>query len=174
MRPFAAAVVLLLAGALPAMADDLPARKVGLWEVRTSLENRGGAGITVRQCIDAATDQMMMSSAGPLAQSACPKHDVQRSGDTTTIDSTCAFSGKTAVSHAVITGSLDTSYTMTVTTEGEAMPGGSKVTMTVTAKWLGPCTADQKPGDMIFGNGVKLNILEMQKAGPSQGIPLPR
>jgi len=42
------------------------------------------------------------------------------------------------------------------------------------AKWLGPCAADQKPGDMIMGNGFKVNILEMQKRGLSQGIPLPR
>jgi hypothetical protein len=40
-------------------------------------------------------------------------------------------------------------------------------------KWLGPCAADQKPGDMIMG-GIKLNILDMQKNGLSQGIPLPR
>ena len=26
------------------------------------------------------------------------------------------------------------------------------------AKWLGPCAADQKPGDMIMPNGMKLNI----------------
>jgi len=172
MRRFAAAAALLLTGALPVWADDVPSRKPGLWAVRTSFENRGGARTTVQQCIDAATDQMMMSSAGPLAQSACPKRDVQRSGDTTTIDSTCTLAGKTATAHAVITGRLDTTYTMTVTAEGEALPGG-KDAMTVTAKWLGPCTADQKPGDMIMGNGIKLNILEMQKAGPSQGVPLP-
>lgn len=168
-----AAAAVLLAGAMPARADDVPGRKPGLWAVRTSYENRNGARIVVRQCVDAATDQMMMSSAGPLAPSACPKRDVQRSGDATTIDSTCTLAGKTATAHAVITGSLDTTYTMTVTAEGEAVQGGKDV-MTVTAKWLGPCAADQKPGDVIMGNGIKLNVLEMQKAGPSQGIPLPK
>jgi hypothetical protein len=33
------------------------------------------------------------------------------------------------------------------------------------AKWLGPCTGDQKPGDMIMGNGMKFNVLDMQKQG---------
>ena len=173
MRRIGAAAVLVLAGAIPALAAEIPARKAGLWEIRTSLESRGGAGMTVQQCSDAATDQMMMSSGGPLAQGACPRRDVKRSGNTVTIDSTCTFKDRTATTHAVITGSFDSAYTMTVTSQSDAMPGG-KMTMTMEGKWLGPCAADQKPGDMIMGGGLKLNILEMQKHGLSQGIPLPR
>jgi Protein of unknown function (DUF3617) len=172
MRLIRAISVLTLAGATPALAAELPSRKPGLWEVKTSFENRGGAGLTVQQCIDAATDQMMQSSAGPLAQAACSRRDVQKSGDTVTLDSTCTLGGKTATAHAVITGSFDSAYTMTVTSQGDALPGG-KMSMTMAAKWLGPCTADQKPGDMIMGNGLKMNILELQKRLPSHGVPLP-
>ena len=173
MRLIGAAAVLVLVGAMPALAAELPTRKAGLWEVKMSFENRNAAAPTIQQCIDAATDQMMQSSAGPFAQAACSKRDVQRSGNTITIDATCALAGKTATSHSVITGSFDSAYTMTVTSESEGLPGG-KMTMTMAAKWLGPCAADQKPGDMIMGNGIKMNILEMQKRGLSQGVPLPR
>jgi hypothetical protein len=55
-------------------------------------------------------------------------------------------------------GTFDSAYTMTVTSQSEAAPG-SAITMRMEAKWLGPCAADQKPGDMIFANGVKVNIL---------------
>ncbi len=174
MRGIGAVAFLILAGAMPALAAEVPSRKAGLWEIKTSLENRGGAGMTVQQCIDAATDQVMMSSAGPLAQAVCPRRDVQRSGDTITIDSACTFMDKTATTHAVITGSLDSAYTMKVTTQSDAMVGG-EMAMTMTGKWLGPCASDQKPGDLIMGGGaIKLNILEMQKLAPSQGIPLPK
>jgi hypothetical protein len=172
MGRFGATTILIVAGILPALGAELPSRKAGLWEVKMNFENRNGASPAIQQCIDAATDQMMQSSAGPLAQAACSRRDVQKSGNTVTIDSTCTVGGKTATSHAVITGSFDSAYTMTVTSEGDAMPGG-KMTMTIAAKWLGPCTADQKPGDMIMGNGFKMNILEMQKHGLSQGVPLP-
>jgi hypothetical protein len=172
MARFAMAGVVLLTAVLPAPADDMPARKAGLWEVKTGFENRGGATVTVRQCIDAGTDQLMMSTTGPLAQSVCPKRDVRQSGDTVTIDAACTVVNKTATTHAVVTGNLDSAYVMTVTAQGEALPAGT-MTMTMTGKWLGPCTADQKPGDMIMPNGLKLNILEMQKRPPSQGIPLP-
>ncbi len=173
MRAITATAVALLAGTIPVLAAELPARKAGLWEIRTTFENRNGAAATIQQCIDAATDQMMQSNAGPFAQASCAKRDVQKSGDTVTIDSTCTLAGKTATSHAVITGSFDSAYTMTVASQSEALPGG-KMTITMAAKWLGPCAADQKPGDVIMANGIKMNILEMQKRGLSQGVPLPR
>jgi hypothetical protein len=32
--------------------------------------------------------------------------------------------------------------------------------MTIDAKWLGPCAADQKPGDMIIA-GRKMNVRDI-------------
>jgi len=168
MRRIGATALLLVAGAMPAISADIPPRKAGLWELKVIMQNTGGAGMTFQQCLDAETDQLTMSSAGPLAQEACPKHEVQRAGDTITIDSTCAVGGKPATSHVVITGSLDSAYTMTMAAESDAVPGG-KMNVTTTGKYLGACTADQKPGDMILGNGIKMNILEMKKL--QQGAP---
>ena len=173
MRLIGGTSIAVLICAMPALAAEMPTRKAGLWEVKMSVENRNAPAQTIQQCIDASTDQMMQSSAGPFAQGACSKRDVVKSATGATIDSTCTVAGKTATSHAVVTGSFDSAYTMTVTSESDAMPGG-KMSMTMSAKWLGPCTADQKPGDMIMGNGMKINILDMQKRIPSQGIPLPR
>ena len=161
--------VLVLAAAMPALAAELPSRKAGLWEVKTSFESRNGASLAVQQCIDASTDQMMQSSAGLLARAACPRRDIQKSGNTVTIDSVCTLGSKTATSHALITGSFDSAYTMTVTSQGEGLPGGG-TTMTVSAQWLGPCAANQKPGDMIMSNGMKMNLIEMQRRGqPAPG-----
>jgi hypothetical protein len=168
------AIVTLLVAlfAIPAAAAEMPARKAGLWEIQMS----GAAnGMAIRQCIDAATDQMMQSRAGqagpPNVAQQCSKRDVQKSGDSITIDSVCTAAGKTMTSHAVVTGSFDSAYTMTVTTQSAAMPGGG-MTVTMTAKWLGPCAADQKPGDMIMPNGMKINILDIQKRA-MPGAPPP-
>jgi hypothetical protein len=51
------------------------------------------------------------------------------------------------------------------------MPAGA-TTMGIAAKWLGPCKADQKPGDMIMAGGRKLNIRDMLKL--QQGLQKPR
>ena len=167
-----AIAILSVIGVIPAWAAELPSRKPGLWEIKMEFENRSTPGQTMRQCIDASTDQMMQSNTGPYAQSDC-KRDVQKSANGFTIDSTCAGDGKTWTVHSTVTGNFDSAYTMTATIQRDSLPGG-RMNMTVAAKWLGPCRTDQKPGDMIMGNGIKMNILEMQKGGPSQGPPLPR
>jgi hypothetical protein len=156
---------------LPASAAELPSRKPGLWQVKMSIAGRAASPQVILQCIDAATDQMMQSSAGPFSAEVCPKRDVQKSADSITIVSSCMIGGKPATAHATVTGSFDSAYTMTVTSHSEVLPGGD-MTMTINGKWLGPCTADQKPGDMIFANGRKINLLEAQKAMPSPGAPL--
>jgi hypothetical protein len=170
MRSSAFISIFALICTTPIRADELPPRKPGLWEVKTRIENRNVPTIVIQQCIDATTDQMMLSIAGPFSQDVCPKRTVQRSADSITVDSACTFAGKPATAHAVVTGSFDSGYTMTVTSESEAEPSNT-MTMSIEAKWLGPCAADQKPGDMIFGNGIKLNILNAQKYHPSPNFP---
>jgi hypothetical protein len=115
---------------------------------------------------------MLQSSAGPFSPSACPERNVKRSENEMTIESVCSVGGKAAAAHSVITGSFDSAYTMTVTSQSEDLPGG-EMTMTMEARWLGPCAADQKPGDIVMSNGAKINIPEMQKRSLSSGIPLP-
>jgi Protein of unknown function (DUF3617) len=170
MRLVRAIFIVGMIGAVPALADELPSRKPGLWEMKMEFAGRNAPGQTMQQCIDASTDQMMQSNLGSSGQNACSKRDVKRSAGTITIDSVCTVGGKTTTSHAEISGSFDSAYTMTMTSDSAATPG-SKTKMTMAAKWLGPCTGDQRPGDMIMGNGMKLNILDMQKQG---GQPGPR
>ena len=59
---------------------------------------------------------------------------------------------------------------MTVTSQGEGVPGND-ITLSLEAKWLGPCGPDQKPGDLVMGNGMKLNILDAQKQGAAASKP---
>ena len=171
MNKFALALLIAVAGAVPASAGDMPARKAGLWEMKTTLSS--GHVVSLQQCVDAKTDETMQAQAAS-AQHDCSKRDVHRSGNTITIDSVCMMAGKPRGAHTVVTGSFDSAYTMTVTSRSEAFPG-SDMTITIDGRWLGPCAADEKPGDVIFANGRKINILEVQKSMASPGAPpLPR
>jgi hypothetical protein len=172
MRLVMATSILVLICTTAAPAADLPSRKPGLWQVKTRIDDSKAPEQLIQQCIDAATDQMMQSSAGPFAPAACPAREVQRSDNSMTIDSACTVGGKSAAAHAVVTGSFDSAYTMTVTAQSGEIPGG-KMTMTMEAKWLGPCAADQKPGDIVMGNGMKINIPEILKRTTSPDNPLP-
>jgi Protein of unknown function (DUF3617) len=168
MERFGAAFVVAFIYAVPAMAAELPPRKAGLWEMTTT---SNGRTMPIKQCLDAATDQAMQENAGLTPERSCSKRDVQKSGDTTTVDSVCTIAGKTLTHHMVITGSFDSGYTMTMTSQGDGIPAAR--TMTIAAKWVGPCAADQKPGDMIMPNGTKINLVDMQKRARSLGAPVP-
>jgi Protein of unknown function (DUF3617) len=163
--------IIALAGARPALAADLPSRKPGLWEIKTTIDGRNPPTQIIKQCIDDSTDQMTMSIAGPFSPAVCPKREVQSSGDTITVDSACTIGKSTASAHAVITGSFESAYTMTVKSEGTDLPGGTMM-MTIVGSRLGPCTSEQKPGDIILSNGSTINILEAQKHILSN-VPLP-
>jgi hypothetical protein len=147
-------------------AEQELSRKPGLWEVRTTIENNSAPARVVQQCIDAATDALSQSITGPFSPAVCAERKVQRSADAITVDSTCSIANKPASARAVVTGSFDSAYTMKVVAEGDLLPGG-KMTMTMEGRWLGACAADQRPGDIIMGNGVKINIPDMQKRAPS-------
>lgn len=168
IRLCGAAVILAAIGAAQSAqaADQQLSRRPGLWEVKTSTENSGAPPRLVKQCIDAATDALSQSIAGPFSAAVCPDRKVQRSADAVTVDSSCSIGGKPASAHAIISGSFDSAYSMKVTAAGELLPGG-KMTITMEGEWLGACTADQRPGDIIMANGVKINIPDMQKRAPS-------
>ena len=154
-----------------AFALDMPARKPGLWELKMEFQGRNLPAQVMKHCVDAATDKLMNSAYGGSAQAACSKQEISHSGATMIIDSVCKFGDATTTSHAVINGSFDSAYTVEVTSTregGHPLPGvapGAATHMKIAATWLGPCAAGMKPGDMIMANGMKLNILDIQKRG---------
>lgn len=165
-------LALLLASALavtPAFALDMPPRKAGLWELKMNMEGRSMPAQTFQHCIDAATDKAMNDVGGGMGGAQCSKQDMQRSGNTITVDSVCNIGGATTTSRATVTGDFSSGYTVKVTSKregGPAVPGmPTETNMTIDAKWTGPCKADQKPGDVVMANGTKMNLMEMRKSG---------
>ena len=62
-----------------------------------------------------------------------------------------------------MTGNFDSAYRMEVDSQYEpALMGRSASRSVIDARWLGPCKADQRPGDMILSDGKKMNVLQMQ------------
>jgi Protein of unknown function (DUF3617) len=173
-----AACLLTAAPALmPALALDLPTRKTGLWELKMIFEGRNLPPTVMKQCVDPATDRLMNANFGGSNEEACSKKDIKNTGGTLTIDSVCKFGDATTTSHAVVSGSFESAYTIKIASTragGPPMPGvapGAETHMTIEATWLGACAAGQKPGDVVMSNGMSMNVLDMQRM---RGAPPPR
>lgn len=172
MRRHLVIVTAAILSAAPALALDLPTRKAGLWELKMIFEGRNLPPTTMKHCTDAATDKLMNANFGGSNEQFCSKQDMKTSGGTITIDSVCKFGEMTTTSHAVVTGSFDSAYTIKVASTrrgGPPMTGvapGAETHMTIEAKWSGACAAGQKPGDVIMSNGMSMNVIDMQKMRP--------
>jgi len=148
-----------------ARADELPTRKPGLWEIRLIDAASKAAGMTMQQCTDAATDKDLTSNLSPMAKQTCSKNDVRKTAAGYMADAVCTVNGMSMTSHSDVTGDFNSAYTVQVTSKTGDAPSGAprETTMTVEAKWLGPCKAGQKPGDIVMPGGFKINIIDMQK-----------
>ena len=67
--------------------------------------------------------------------------------------------------HAEIVGDFNSAYTVTSKSHSDKGPNGNPLdtVSTIEAKWLGPCKADQKPGDIVMPGGFKLNVKDAEK-----------
>jgi hypothetical protein len=159
----AAFFTLACAAAMPAMAIDYPARKPGLWEIQTGDGTAAkGASQTIQQCIDAASDKALRDMGQGMGKDACSKQELRNEGGKLVIDSVCKIGSTTATSHAVMSGDFSSAYRMeSKSTYSPPLMGRAEGSAVIEAKWIGPCKAGQKPGDMIMSNGMKMNVLEM-------------
>lgn len=177
MRRCHAFIAALLLSGSPAFALDLPTRKAGLWELKMEFQGRNLPAQLMQQCTDANSDKLMTLNFGGAAERNCQKRDVQNNGGTITVDSVCQFGEMTTTSHAVVTGDFNSAYTVQINSTrkgGPQTPGlaaNGESHMKIAAKWLGPCAAGQKPGDVMMGNGMKMNVFDIQKMNGAPGRP---
>jgi len=175
-RPLALAALVSISAtcASPAFAIDMPARKPGLWELKMEFGGRKLPAQVMKQCTDAASDKVMNSNFGGAAHSSCSKQEVTKTANGMVIDSVCTFGDSTTTSHAVVTGSFDSAYTVTMNSTREGghpipgMPATGASNMTIQAKWIGPCGAGQRPGDVTMGNGMTMNVLDISSRAPRE------
>ena len=161
---FGSAIALLaLLPATSASAVDLPVRKAGLWEMKVLHTGSAIPDMTMQHCTDETTDKDMATSFSPMAKEMCSKQDIQKTATGYITDSVCGIAGMSITSHAEITGDFNSAYTVKTTSHADRGGAARDTTAIIDAKWLGPCKADQKPGDVIMAGGMKMNIKDMEK-----------
>lgn len=158
--------LVMLSYLLPAAAQivEMPIRKAGLWEMKMQPSAQMPA-MTMQHCTDETTDKQMSAMASPMTKDSCAKNEIRKTATGYTTDAVCSFGGMTSTTHSDITGDFNSAYTMKVASQTKGGPAGAARdgVMTIEAKWLGACKADQKPGDIVMPGGIKMNIRDMEK-----------
>lgn len=143
-----------------AWADEQPHRRAGLWEVTRTGVDVGNPARTTRVCIDPETEATLRDVGASFARSTCSSTEIHSSQNKVTADAVCELGGSHATSHTVITFAGDTAYSQVSTTQLDPpLYGRSEVTTAVEGKWLAPCDADMRPGDMFTAMG-KINRVD--------------
>ncbi|MCA1934958.1 MAG: DUF3617 domain-containing protein [Asticcacaulis sp.] len=159
----------------PKPQEPLPARQPGLWETTLSEEGSESQAQTMRICLDASTEKELGITGTDLNGNRCRYTTVSHLDDGSwgiLAECNMGSGGKMEVSGS-ITGDYTRDYTMTLRsqTTGAALAHMNRVVnMTIKSKRLGPCKADQKPGDVTLpGGDVSFNLFDM--AGREPGKP---
>ncbi len=160
------ALLLAMLAATVAQATDLPVRKAGLWEMKMVRTGSPMPEMTMQHCTDETVDKEMNNNVSPVTKQVCSKQDVQKTATGYVSDSVCNIAGMTTTTHADITGDFNSAYTVKSTARVQGGPAGAAghdSTTTIEAKWVGPCKADQKPGDIVMPGGFKMNVRDADK-----------
>ncbi len=159
----------LIAGAAVAEEVEFPTRQPGMWEIQADQGQAGAPNMSIKACIDEASDKQMMAAGLSMSKSMCSEQTMTKDGDSLVIDATCQIAGMSTKSHTVMSGDFQSSYQVVTTSEVSGMPSipgmpSGPTTMTQTATWKGTdCTDGLKPGDMLMPGGMKVNVTDMMK-----------
>jgi hypothetical protein len=148
-----------------AAAQDLPKMKAGLWESSTT--NSGpkgspGSSFTHTVCMnDAVQKDIFAFSQNMGAQ--CKNSAMRKDGNKYYGEAECVMGSMTVKSTSVTTFNSDTSYrSESKATFSPAMAGMTDSTTLSESKFVGPCPANMKPGEINM-NGRVTNINDMGK-----------
>lgn len=164
------AAVLFAASATSVLAADFPSRRAGLWDVTVKMEGMDLPSRTNKMCLDAATDAKLMKLGVATKEAKCDEMKVSGAGNVRIVDSMCHMNGGEQKSHIVMTYAGNSAYHMEVRSQfSPPIMGHNQSHIMQDAKWVGPCPADMKPGDMMI-NGMKINMLDsMNRPAPGPG-----
>jgi hypothetical protein len=146
------------------LSDELPHRRPGLWEITHSNVDANNPARTSKICIDAATETMLRDMGASVAKSICSKAAVSVSGNAVSVESVCQLDHSRVTNHTVITFTSDTTYHHVAATHFDPpLFGRADSTSEMDGRWLGPCAADMRPGDVITPMG-KINLVDRAQA----------
>jgi len=159
---------LAAAVAVPAMAQIVPpTRKAGYWEQVMTMGGPKPMTMKSQLCTDAAMEKTINAFGQNASQSMCSKNSFRKTPTGYAFESTCKTGNSVTTSTGTATGDFAKGYTVNMVSKSTPpiTPGQAESRMTIQAKWLGPCPAGRKAGDMVMPGGMVVNMANMGRPG---------
>jgi hypothetical protein len=143
---------------------SLPARKPGLWELKTVMdEGKGPRDQTLKMCIDERMEQNTIAASLADHKSNCAKYEVKAADGVTTAEGECTYNGRQVVSHTEMKGDFKSAFEIKIkstTSDPEAKEQSIiiKREITQTGSYLGESCGELKAGEAMGPDGNKIAV----------------
>jgi hypothetical protein len=173
LRPALLALALAMA-TQPALAQDFPKLKPGLWEMERSAERGAQHPNRMTMCLDDTVQKEMFDMGAGAMKGMCSKHEFKMSGNRGTGDFICDFGGSRMHSKSTMQMTGNTGYRTEIhTTYDPPFMGQRETTTVLSARHVGACKPGQRPGDMLLPNGQTLNVRDTMSGAAKGSITPP-
>jgi hypothetical protein len=101
---------------------------------------------------------------GENQKTQCSKNETRKEGDKLVAESVCKIENSTVKTRAVFTGRFDSAYKADIKSSYDPpLRGMKEASSVIEAKWLGPCKAGQRPGDVSIPGMPNINMDAIRK-----------
>ena len=159
----AAASVALQPAAAYAAGTDLPLRKAGRWEQKTSMEEGGKKHEqTLTICIDAEMERNTALASDAEHKKSCSKYEVRKVGDTVIVESNCNMNKRDVESRTEMSGDFQSAFNVKINSTTSGMQDSQSVSVKRVieqqGKFLGESCGDLKAGEAMGTDGTRLMV----------------
>ncbi|MFA5950903.1 MAG: DUF3617 family protein [Hyphomicrobium sp.] len=164
LSSFAVSFLAIAVSAATAAAEDtLPARRAGLWELKTVMdEGNGPREQALKICIDASMEANTLAASAADHKANCTKYEVKTTDGVTTADGECKYNGRDVISRTEMSGDFKQAFNIKISsTTSDATKQQSiviKRTISQTGNYLSESCGDLKAGEAMGTDGSKIAV----------------
>lgn len=156
---------LVICGSARAEEATLPARKAGIWELKTSMdEGRGPREQMMKICIDAEMEANTVKASLVEHRKNCEKYDIKKDGGKVVVDMSCTFNERFVKGVTEMEGDFAKTFKIKIQSTTSDTRESTQQTITVNriilqdGTYLGENCGDLQPGEAQAPDGTKVLV----------------
>lgn len=164
--PIAVCLVVAIAQTIlvtEAKAGEIPTRKGGLWEQKTTMDQGNGPqDHTLTICIDDGMEKQTAAASLKQHKENCAKYEIKSTDGKTEVQAECVFNKRPVKSTTKMTGDFESNFNIKIESRTTLEDGGQSRILTrkinQIGKYLGDDCGELKPGEAMGSNGDKIMV----------------